>query len=76
MSVMGFQKENCVQRFLFSFFLICHLCEAPYALFDQRCVDIFDQVDYGVHDRSHIYPPCGIFYFPWHRQQIEGTNGL
>ena len=19
-----------------------------------------------VHDRLHIYPPCGIFYFPWH----------
>ena len=24
----------------------------------------------------HIYPLCGIFYFPWHRHQIEGTNGF
>ena len=30
----------------------------------------------GVHDRLHIYPLCGIFYFPWHRHQIEGTNGF
>ena len=28
----------------------------------------------GVHDRLHIYPLCGIFYFPWHRHQIEGTS--
>ena len=30
----------------------------------------------GVHDRLHIYPLCGIFYFPWHRHQIERTNGF
>ena len=30
----------------------------------------------GVHDRLHIYPLHGIFYFPWHRHQIEGTNGF
>ena len=30
----------------------------------------------GVHDRLQIYPLCGIFYFPWHRHQIEGTNGF
>ena len=30
----------------------------------------------GVHNRLHIYPLCGIFYFPWHRHQIEGTNGF
>ena len=24
----------------------------------------------------HIYPLCGIFYFPWHRHQIEGINGF
>ena len=30
----------------------------------------------GVHDRLHIYPLCGIFYFPWHRHQVEGTNGF
>ena len=29
-----------------------------------------------VHDRLHIYPPCEMFYFPWHRHQIEGTNGF
>ena len=30
----------------------------------------------GVHNRLHIYPLCGIFYFPWHRHQIEGTNSF
>ena len=34
---------------------------------DQRHVDIFDPVEYGVHETSHIYPLCEIFYFPWHR---------
>ena len=47
-----------------------------YTLFDQCRVDIIDQVEYGVHDRLHIYPLCGIFYFPWHRHQIEGTDGF
>ena len=23
-----------------------------------------------------FYPLCGIVYFPWHRHQIEGTNGF
>ena len=38
-----------------------------YTLFDHHRVDIFDQIEYGV---------CGIFYFPWHRHQIEMTNGF
>ena len=42
--------------------------------FDQRRVDITDQIKYGVHDRLHIYPLRGVFYFPWHRHQIKGTN--
>ena len=28
------------------------------------------------HDRLHIYRLCGIFYFPWHRHQTEGTDGF
>ena len=44
--------------------------------FDQRHVDIIDHVDHRLHDRLHICPLCGIFYFPWHRHQIEGTNGF
>ena len=28
-----------------------------YTIFDQRRVDIIDQVEYGVHDRLDIYPP-------------------
>ena len=36
----------------------------------------FSRLECGVHDRLHIYPMCGIFYFPWHRHQIEGTNGF
>ena len=30
----------------------------------------------GVHDRLHIYPLCGIFYFPWHRHLIERTDSF
>ena len=29
-----------------------------------------------VHYRLHIYPLCGIFYFPWHRHYIERTTGF
>ena len=36
----------------------------------------FSRLKCGVRDRLHIYPLCGIFYFPWHRHQIEGTNGF
>ena len=36
----------------------------------------FSRLECGVHDRLHIYPLCGIFYFPWYRHQIEGTNGF
>ena len=36
----------------------------------------FSRLECGIHDRLHIYPLCGIFYFPWHRHQIEGTNSF
>ena len=36
----------------------------------------FSRLECGVHDRLHIYPLCGVFYFPWHRHPIEGTNGF
>ena len=36
----------------------------------------FSRLECGVHDRLHIYPLCGIFYFHWHRHQIEGTDGV
>ena len=36
----------------------------------------FYRLECGVHDRLYIYHLCGIFYFPWHRHQIEGTNGF
>ena len=29
-----------------------------------------------VHYILHIYPQCWIFYFPWHRHQIEGTTSF
>ncbi len=57
----------CLQSFYYLYF---------YTICDQHRLDIIDQVEYGVHDRLHIYPLCGIFYFPWHRHQIEGTNGF
>ena len=31
---------------------------------------------YYYYDWLHIYPMRGIFYIPWHRYQIEGTNGF
>ena len=36
----------------------------------------FSRLECEVHDRLHSYPLCGIFYFPWHRHQIEEANGL
>ena len=31
----------------------------------------------GVHDKLHISAQTGgIFYFPWHRHQTEGTDGV
>ena len=42
-----------------------------YTIIDQHHLDIIDQVEHGVHNRLHIYPLCGIFYFLWHRHQIE-----
>ncbi len=43
-----------------------HTCKVriPLQYFDQHRVYIIDQVEYGVHDRLHVYPLCGIFYFP------------
>ena len=40
--------------------------------------------NWWVRDRDHhsesttgyTFTPCGIFYFPWHRHQVEGTNGF
>ena len=42
----------------------------------ESCPSPGQNVEY--HDRLHIYPVCGIFYFHWHRprHQIEGTNGF
>ena len=31
---------------------------------------------WGVDDRLHIYTMYWLFYFPWHRHQIEGTDGF
>ena len=36
----------------------------------------FSRLECGVHDRLHIYPLCGIFYFPMHSHHIEGTIGF
>ena len=29
-----------------------------------------------VHNRLHLYNHNGVFYFPWHRHQVEGTYGF
>ena len=49
-----------------------------YTIFDQRRLDIIDQVEHGRSSQqvTHLPPVCGIFYFPWHRHHIEGTNGF
>ena len=31
----------------------------------------FSGLECGVHDRLHIYPMCGIFYFPWHTLNVS-----
>ena len=37
----------------------------------------FSRLESGVHDKLHISRQIGgIFYFPRHRHQIEGTNGF
>ena len=36
----------------------------------------FSRLECGVHDRLHIHPLCGIFYFSWHGHQIEGANAF
>ena len=36
----------------------------------------FSRLECGVHNRLHIYPLSGIFYFPWHRHLIKATNGF
>ena len=59
-------------QILVSLLLLLYL----YTIFDQRRVEIIDEVEYGVHDRLYIYPLCGIFYFPWHIHHTEGTNGF
>ena len=40
-----------------------------YTIFDQRRVDIIDKVEYGVHDRLHIYPLCES-----HRTSVPVSN--
>ena len=40
------------------------LTPLPLQYYDQRRLNIID-LEYGVHDRLHIYPLCGTFFFPW-----------
>ena len=61
---VGWQIDHC-----WAFLLPLHS-------FDQHHVDIFDQVEYIVHNTLHIYTLCGIFNFPWHRHPIEGPTAF
>ena len=45
-----------------------------YTLFDQHRVDIFDQVELWSPGQVTDLSLCRIFYFSWHRHQIEGTH--
>ena len=44
-------------------------------MFYQRRADIIDQVELRSPRQVTHLPPV-IFYFPWQRHQIEGTNGF
>ena len=62
-----------VLSFLVSILQTAHLWANTGVVFRELS---FSRLECGVHDRLHIYPLCGVFYFPWHRHQIEGTNGF
>ena len=42
----------------------------------QRVVLLYCRLECRVHDALHIYPLCGIFFFPWHRHHIEETYSV
>ena len=64
--------NQLVYHFLVSILQTTHLWANTGVVFRELS---FSRLECGVHDRLHIYPMCGIFYFPWHRHLIEGTNG-
>ena len=45
-------------------------------IYTQRRVDIINQVEYGIHDRLHIYiyPVCRIFYSPGNYSSWKGLT--
>ena len=53
--------------------VICNKDLYLYTILDQHRLDIIYEVEFIrsllLHDRLHIYPLCGIFF--WHRHQIE-----
>ena len=59
-------------------FLFVRYCEHSYFYYYTQ--GLFLELSFpksiGVHDRFHIYHPFRIFYFPWHRHQIEGTTAI
>ena len=67
------ERERKGDEFLVSILQTAHLWANTGVVFRELS---FTGLEYGVHDRLHIYPLCGVFYFPWHRHQIEGTNGF
>ena len=60
--------------------LVVVLVKASFPLhyFDQRLVEIIHQVELWSPRQvtGYTFTPCEIFHFPWHRHQIEGTNGF
>ena len=70
---LSVQLSICINLFLVSILQTAHLWANKGVVFRELS---FSRLECGVHDRLHIYPLCGIFYFPWHRHQIEGTNGF
>ena len=58
-------------------FLVNLLQTAHFGLAQERFRELsFSRLECGVHDRLHVYPLSGVSYFPWHRHQIERTNGF
>ena len=51
-------------------------CEHSNLLYTGLFLELSFSKSGGVHDRLHISPLSGIFYFHWHIHQIEGANDL
>ena len=65
--------ENALYFILWQICSIEHILMSQVVTSKQHKVGLTQELFFcriRVHYRLHIYPLCGIFYFPWHRHQI------